>query len=84
MLRKWRFELRDRLYAGNPQFSDYELYGNQLHRGDPYYRSSVYNRTDVRFYMLNRTKVQCYMGASFHFTEGSLDNSQQVVLRVHL
>lgn len=84
MLRKWRFELRDRIYAGNPQFSDYETYGNALHRGDPYYRSSLYNRTDVNFYLLNRLNVQCYIGASFHYTEGSLDNSQKVVLRVSL
>ena len=83
MLRKGRFELCDRLYAGNPQYSDYETYGAQLHRGDPYYRSSVYNRTDVRFYLLNRLNVKCYVGASFHFTEGSLDNSQQVVLRIY-
>ena len=81
MLRKGRFELRDRLYAGNPQFTDYERYGSQLHRGDPYYRSNMYNRTYVRFYILNRPTVQCYIGASFHCTEGALDNSQQVVLR---
>ena len=80
-LRKWRFELCDRIYAGNPQFSDYEKYGQALHRGDPYYRSSLYNRTDVRFYLLNRPIVQCYVGASFHYTEGSLDNSQLVMLR---
>lgn len=84
MLRKGRFELRDRLYAGNPQFSDYEVYGATLHRGDPYYRSSLYNRTDIRYYLLNRLHVQCYIGASFHLTEGALDNSQQVVLRVQL
>ncbi len=81
-LRKWRFELRNCLYAGNPQFTHYELYGAQLHRGDPYYRSSLYNRTDVRFYLLNRVDVQCYVGASFHYTEGAIDNSQQVILRV--
>ena len=84
MLRKGRFELRDRIYAGNPQFSDYEIYGAELHRGDPYYRSSLYNRTDIRYYLLNRTNAQCYIGASFHYTEGALDNSQQVVLRVFL
>lgn len=83
-LRKWRFELCDRIYAGNPQFSDYKTFGNELHRGDPYYRSSLYNRTDIRFYLLNRAYVQCYAGASFHFTEGALDNSQQVVLRLYL
>lgn len=81
-LRKGRFELRERLYAGSPQFSDYDVYGIPLHRGDPYYRSSLYNRTDFRFYLLNRLNVQCYIGASFHYTEGVLDNSQQVVLRV--
>ncbi len=80
-LRKWRFELRDRLYAGNPQFSDYETYGTQLHRGDPYYRSSLYNRTDISFYLLNRPNVQCHIGASFHYTENTLDTSQQVILR---
>ena len=84
MLRKGRFELRDRIYAGNPQFSDYEIYGAELHRGDPYYRSSLYNRTDIRYYLLNRTNAQCYIGASFHLTEGALDNSQQVMLRVQL
>ena len=51
---KWRIELRNRLYVGTPQFSDYELYGSQLHRGDPYYRSSFYNRTDVSFNLLKR------------------------------
>ena len=80
-LRKWRFELRDRLYAGNPQLSDYKTYGAQLHRGDPYYRSSLYNRTDISFHLLNRTNVTCYIGASFHYTEKSLDNSQQIILR---
>lgn len=82
-LRKGRFEIRDRIYAGNPQFTDYETYGQALHRGDPYYRSALYNRTDIRFYLLNRINVQCYIGASFHYTEGALDNSQQVVLRVY-
>ena len=80
-LRKWRFELRDRLYAGNPQFSDYEIHGAQLHRGDPYYPSNLYNRTDICFYLLNRINVQCHIGASFHYTEKALDTSQQVILR---
>ena len=81
---KGRFELRDRLYVGDSQFSDYEVFGAQLHRGDPYYRSGLYNRTDVSFYLLNRLDVQCYVNASFHCTEGVVDNSQQVILRVHL
>lgn len=82
MLRKGQFELYDCIYAGNQQFSDYETYGTQLHRGDPYYRSSLYNRIDLRYYLLSRTYVQCYVGAAFHFTEGALDTSQQVILRI--
>ena len=81
-LRKGRFLLRNRLYAGNPQFSDYGLYGASLHRGDPYYRSSLYDRTDVCYYLLNNAHVQCYVSASFHYTEQCLDNSQQVILRI--
>ena len=82
-IRKWRFELRDRLYVGKSQFSDYELYGPQLHRGDPYYRSSLYNRTDVCFYLLNNKYVQCFVNASFHYTERQLDCSQQVILSIY-
>lgn len=82
-VRKWRIELRNRLYTGNPQFSDYELYGPQLHRGDPYYRSSLYNRTDVCFYLLNRNYVHCYINASFHYTERRIDYSQQVILNLN-
>lgn len=83
-VRKWRIELRDRLYTGNPQFSDYELYGPQLHRGDPYYRSSLYNRTDVCFYLLDKREVQCYINASFHYTERRIDCSQQVILNLNM
>ena len=82
-LRKWRIELRDRLYTGNPQFSDYELYGPQLHRGDPYYRSSLYNRTDVSLYLLEMDWVRCYINASFHYTERRVDYSQQVILNLN-
>ena len=82
-LRKWRFELRDRIYVGEQQFTDYELYGTQLHRGDPYYRSSLYNRTDICFYLLYNKYVQCYVNASFHYTERKLDTSQQVILCIY-
>lgn len=82
-LNKGRVELYNCLYAGDSQFSDYETFGAQLHRGDPYYRSSLYNRTDIRFYLLNRLDVQCYINASFHYTEKVFDNSQQVILRVY-
>ena len=79
---KGRFEVRDRLYAGQSLMSDYDLYGALLHRGDPYYRSPFYDRADVSFWLLRNHNVDCHVTASFHFTEGVMDNSQQIQLRV--
>lgn len=81
-LRKWRFELSDHLYWGGRQFSDYEKHGNQLFRGDPYYRSRLYNRTDLTFYLLNKSYIQCRVTASVHYTEHKVDNSQQIILHI--
>lgn len=83
-LRKWRFELHDLLYKGERQFSDYEKHGVGLHRGDPYFRSRMYNRTDLSFYLLNKDYIQCRATASMHFTEGEIDNSQQIILHITL
>lgn len=77
-LNKGRFELRDRLYAGQPLMSDFDRYGTLLHRGDPYYRSPFYDRLDVTYYLLRSRRVNCHATASFHFTEGVMDNSQQI------
>ena len=82
-LRKWRVELRNRLYVGEEQFSHYELYGSQLHRGDPYYRSKLYDRTDLCLYLLDNKYVRCYVNASFHYTENILDYSQQIILCIY-
>ena len=81
-LKKWRFELKDHLYWGEKQFSDYDRYGNSLFRGDPYYRSQCYNRTDLTFYLLNKSYVQCRATASVHYTEHCIDNSQQIILHL--
>ena len=87
-------ELRDRLYAGQPLMSDYEFYGTPLHRGDPYYRSPFYNRTDISLILLHkgfddsfsthihRPSIDCRITASFHYTENALDYSQQIHVRL--
>ena len=73
--------LRNRLYAGDCQYSDYTLYGRALHQGDAWYRSRFYDRLDVGFRLLHLSNVECVVTASFHFTEGVVDNSQSVLLR---
>ena len=81
-LKKWRFELSDHVYWGGRQFSDYAKHGNQLFRGDPYYRSRFYNRTNLTFYLLNKSYIQCRVTASVHYTEHEVDNSQQIILHI--
>jgi hypothetical protein len=75
-------ELRYRGYHGDPLMSDYELYGTLLHRGDPYYRSPHYDRADISAILLRMSNVDCRVTASFHFTEGVMDNSQQIHVRL--
>ena len=74
-------ELRYRGYHGQALMSDYDLYGALLHRGDPYYRSPHYNRADASI-RLRTSNVDCRITASFHFTEGVMDNSQQLHVRL--
>lgn len=73
--------LRNRLYAGDVQYSDYALYGRALHQGDAWYRSPFYDRLDVGFSLLHRGPFECSVTASFHFTEGVMDNSQVILLK---
>lgn len=73
--------IRNRMYAGETQYSDYALYGRALHQGDAWYRSRFYDRMDVGFRLLHRNNVECFVTASFHFTEGVVDNSQTILLR---
>ena len=87
-------ELRHRLYKGKPLMSDYELYVAQLHRGDPYYRSSEYQRLDASLILVHsdgsRTAphsrssyyVDCRATASFHLLKHYIDYSQQIHVRL--
>ena len=80
-LYKGRMVVRNRLYAGRVQYSDYTLYGRALHQGDAWYCSPFYNRLDASFYLLRRETVECAAMASLHFTKGAMDSSQSLLLR---
>lgn len=81
-MRKGAFELGNHLYVGKPQLTDFERYGMELHQGDSYYRSAFYDRIDVTAYLLERKNLDCHFTASFHFSEGVMDNTQ--ALYVHI
>ena len=51
-------------------------------RVDTYYRSRFYNRTNLTFYLLNKSYIQCRVTASVHYTEHEVDNSQQIILHI--
>lgn len=86
-------ELRHRAYMGKPLMSDYDHYGAQLHRGDPYYRSSEYQRLDASLILVHsdgshpapRSQspyyVDCRVTASLHLLKHYIDYSQQIHVR---
>ncbi|MCQ2333338.1 MAG: hypothetical protein MJZ88_01850 [Paludibacteraceae bacterium] len=39
-----------------------------LNQGDPPYQASLYNHTDIFFYLVRRSFVKCYAGWSFLVT----------------
>lgn len=80
---RWRFVgVRSMLHYGGDVMPLYEQYGPLLNQGDPRYRARLYNRTDLRLYMLRLPFVQAYAGWSLIYCEGNkLSHQQQVVCR---
>lgn len=82
----WRFiGFRNSLYWGDDQMPLYSHYGSLLNQGDPRFRASLFNRTDLFFYIVRRSFVTCYAGWSLIVTDhGTISNQQQVVCRFNL
>lgn len=82
----WRFiGFRNELYVGHNQMPLYKQYGTLLNQGDPHYQASLYNRTDIFFYLVRRSFVTCYAGWSFLVTDkGVLSHQPQLCCRFNL
>jgi len=79
-----RFGLFNSFYAGDGQMSFYEDHNNELYWGDPFYRTTVYNRSDLYLDFLRNKVVNARLLFSFHFTEKNVYNEQALKLSVNL
>jgi hypothetical protein len=87
---EWRgLGVKNTCYAGDGQYalSDANTYGyggSFLYWGDPYYRFSLYNRTDFILRILQSDRVQAYFSYSLHYADHLLSSQQQFMLRVNI
>jgi len=56
-------------YMGEKQQAFYEDHGNQIYWGDPFYRSTGYNRADFYVYFVKTNMVNLKLIYSLHFVE---------------
>lgn len=67
-----QFFITNTLYRGQPQ---------NLPNGDPFYRRSNYDRLDLGWVPFRAKAIEGKLVASFHFSEGNIDNQQAFTLR---
>ncbi|MDR0413494.1 MAG: hypothetical protein LBH61_06830 [Dysgonamonadaceae bacterium] len=63
-------------YKGDSQQVFYDDHSNQLYWGDPVYRSTEYNRSDLYVYFIKTNVVKLKFIYSFHFMEGKAYHEQ--------
>lgn len=77
----WRFlELKNTLYAGGKLFPIYGRYGYILDQGEPYYASSLYNRTSVGVIFLKRKFMTLKASLDFNVAPSHFNFYQRVLL----
>lgn len=82
---RWRFiGVENTLYFGQNLMPFYSYYGSDLNQGDPFYRSPLYNRTDLFVYLVNNSFVNCYFSWNMHYDSHRLQHQQQLIVRFSL
>lgn len=79
-----RFGIKNSLYAGGKLFPSYLDFGAKLYQGEPFYRSSLYNRTDVWADIIRGDRVGLRASLDFHVTSDSFIFYQRLILRVNI
>lgn len=82
----WRWVgLRSTFYYGQPLMPLYPVYGPDLNRGDPFYQSNFYSRTDLYVYLIRTRWLSCYFSWNFHIDNThQLQHQQQLIARFRL
>ena len=77
----WRFlGLRNVFYYGANMLPYYAEFGADLHQGDPFYQSGLYNRTDVFAYLYRNNFVNCCFSWNLHYDGHHLQHQQQLIV----
>lgn len=82
---KWKWVgIKNSFYAGGRLCQLYPRYGSLLYQAEPYYHSSLYNRTDIYIYFLRRGPVSLTGALDFHATTEAFQFNQRLMLTVTL
>ena len=76
--------LKNSFYYGEKQQFFYPTEGNKLYWGDPFYRSTTYNRTDMYITFFESDKINTKFVYSLHTSENKLYHEQGLYLTVNL
>ncbi len=83
---RWKYVgVKNTTYFGDNMFPLYSRYGAVLNQGDPWYRASVYNRTDFTVFFYNNRFINLHGTFTIDVTEeGTFNCQQQVVAQFNL
>ena len=82
---EWKFlGIKNSLYAGGKLFPEYGLLGTELYQGEPFYRSSFYNRTDVYARILKNKYMNLEAQLNFNFAKNNFIFYQRLILDIHI
>ena len=80
-LLNWRFlGLRNTFYYGANLMPYYAVFGADLHQGDPFCQSPIYNRTDLFAYLYRNNFVNCCFSWNLHYDGLHLQHQQQLIV----
>lgn len=82
---QWRWlEWHNTTYAGGKLFPYYSDFGPLLDQGEPYYRSSWYNRTSVYGTIIDNRFVNMRASLDFNLAESNFTFYQRLIVRVYI
>ena len=82
---RWKWlEWHNTTYAGEKLFPYYSDFGPLLDQGEPYFRSSWYNRTSVYGTIIDNRFVNMRASLDFNLAENNFTFYQRLVVRVYI
>lgn len=81
---RWKWlAAREEFYAGGRLFPYYNVYGNLLDQGEPYFAAKIYSRTELQGYIFDKPFLKLRASLDFHVADGDLMFYQRIILNVN-